>query len=141
MYKSQNSLPPAVPSSFTCADELTSGEWIHSEINLNWSCILISTHVDIIVPQVTPWGNCPEMSMVDWTSGAGNARWWTLKMFNDGLGHGDKDILPSCNTDTSVYVRGLAATNRSGALFTLTYKQTNKYACMHVYINVRKRNR
>jgi hypothetical protein len=53
--------------------------------------------------------------MVDWTTGAGNARWWTLKMFNDGLGHGVKDVLPSCNTaGSAVYVRGFAAANGTG---------------------------
>ena len=36
-------------------------------------------------PQVTPDGNCPEMTMLDWETGLGNARWWTLKMLNDGL--------------------------------------------------------
>ena len=62
-------------------------------------------------PQVTPHGNCPEMSLLDWETGLGNARWWTLKMLNDGLGHRTKGVMPSCTTSPNVYGRGFAGTS------------------------------
>ena len=46
------------------------------------------------------------MSLLDWETGLGNARWWTLKMLNDGLGHKRKAIMPSCSNSPDVYSRG-----------------------------------
>ena len=52
-------------------------------------------------------GNCFDMTMVDWTTGAGNARWWTLKMLNDAMGFELKHPLPSTvQLTTDVYARG-----------------------------------
>jgi hypothetical protein len=43
--------------------------------------------------QVDSGGNCPEMSMIDWTNGALNARSWAMKMMIDGLGNTEKNVL------------------------------------------------
>ena len=43
--------------------------------------------------QVDSGGNCPEMSMIDWTNGALNARSWAMKMMIDGLGLADKKVV------------------------------------------------
>ena len=43
--------------------------------------------------QVSPGGNCPEMSMIDWTNGDLNARSWVMKMMIDGLGNKPKKVL------------------------------------------------
>ena len=70
-------------------------------------------------PQVTPDGNCPEMSMIDYQTGLGNARLWTLRMVIDGLGTGEKRVLcmqptngsaagPPWDTATGVYARAFA---------------------------------
>ena len=48
-------------------------------------------------PQVTPGGNCAEMSLVSWTDGSFNARGWTMKMLIDAMGHEDK-LVVSTNT-------------------------------------------
>ena len=57
---------------------------------------------------------CPEMSMLDWETGAGNARFWTTKMLIDGLGNDPKAVMPSCRAQSGpseqssadVYIRG-----------------------------------
>ena len=64
-------------------------------------------------PIVTPDGNCPEMTLLDWQTGLGNARWWSLKMLNDGLGWRTKGIAPSCTTSLGVYARGFVGGNSS----------------------------
>ena len=46
-------------------------------------------------PQVTSWGNCPEMSMIDWVDGSGHAQFWTIKMLIEALGNADKHIYPT----------------------------------------------
>ena len=66
-------------------------------------------------PIVTPDGNCPEMTLLDWETGLGNARWWTLKMLNDGLGWRTKGIAPSCTSSLGVYARGFVGGNGSEA--------------------------
>jgi hypothetical protein len=43
-------------------------------------------------PQVTANGNCPEMSLLSWKDGTGNARYWLLKMLAAGIGNGLKEI-------------------------------------------------
>ena len=43
--------------------------------------------------QIGVGGNCPEMSMIDWTNGALNSRSWTMKMMIDGLGNKPKQVL------------------------------------------------
>lgn len=52
------------------------------------------------------------MSLVDWQTGLGNARFWTMKMLIDGLGHEDKHVLDTNVTPASVgdgvYARGFA---------------------------------
>jgi len=50
-------------------------------------------------PQVTGWGNCPEMSMIDWVDGSGHAQFWTMKMLIDGLGNADKHIYSTAVVD------------------------------------------
>jgi hypothetical protein len=62
-----------------------------------------------------PANNCAEMSLVDWRTGLGNARFWTMKMLIDGMGHDDKHILDTNVSATTnggsgnVYARGFAA--------------------------------
>ena len=52
-------------------------------------------------PQVTPGGNCPEMSLVSWVDGTFNARGWTNKMLIDAMGHEDKHVLATNVTRAS----------------------------------------
>ena len=57
------------------------------------------------------------MTLLDWETGLGNARWWTLKMLNDGLGWQAKGVLPSCTTSPGVYARGfVGGTGSDGRL-------------------------
>jgi hypothetical protein len=49
-------------------------------------------------PQVSAWGNCPDLSMLDWTDGSGNARFHTEKMMIDSLGSGFKNVLSTAVT-------------------------------------------
>ena len=48
--------------------------------------------------------------MLDWETGAGNARFWTTKMLIDGLGNNPKAVMPSCRAQeqpsADVYIRG-----------------------------------
>ena len=59
-----------------------------------------------------PAKNCAEMSVVDWRTGLGNARFWTMKMLIDGLGHEDKRVLATNLTAASlgdgVYARAFS---------------------------------
>ena len=40
-------------------------------------------------------GNAASISMVDWTTGQGDAWFWVVKMFIDTLGSGPKDVHPT----------------------------------------------
>jgi hypothetical protein len=54
------------------------------------------------------------MSLVDWTNGKGNARFWTMKMIIDGLGSEAKHVYAGAGIDNStgefdgVYARGFS---------------------------------
>ena len=49
-------------------------------------------------------GNAASISMLDWTTGQGNAWYWVVKMFVDTLGSGKKDVsaLPNNSYDMSL---------------------------------------
>ena len=46
-------------------------------------------------------GNAASISMLDWTTGQGNAWYWVVKMFVDTLGSGKKDVLTLLNNHPS----------------------------------------
>lgn len=78
----------------------------------------------IFQPQVTTLGNCPDMSLVDWETGLGNARLWTLRMVIDGLGTGEKRVLCTRPTNSStgapwdktgIYARAFAPADGANA--------------------------
>ena len=67
-------------------------------------------------PQVTADGNCPEMSMISWKDGTGNARFWAIKMIIDGMGGGSKNIYNAAVHGSPVYAKAFspAATKDGG---------------------------
>jgi hypothetical protein len=54
------------------------------------------------------YGECPDMSLLDWETGEGNARFHTEKMIIDSLGSGMKHVLDTMVNNTDVYARGFA---------------------------------
>ena len=59
----------------------------------------------------------PSVSMVDWTDGKPNARFWVLKLLHDNFGPGDKQVEiaePAPNTPSNPYLYSLAFVTRDG---------------------------
>lgn len=59
----------------------------------------------------------PSVSMVDWTNGKPNARFWVLKLLHDNFGPGDKQVEiaePAPNTPSNPYLYSLAFVTRDG---------------------------
>jgi Glycosyl hydrolases family 39 len=55
-----------------------------------------------------PPGFFPSVSMIDWTTGKPNARYWSLKLIRDNFGPGDKIV--SASGSPNVYVFGVVTT-------------------------------
>ena len=65
----------------------------------------------------------PSVSMVDWTSGQPNARFWVLKLLHDNFGPGDK--LVNTSVDSS-YVYAQAFQTRDGKRKLLLINKRNR---------------
>ena len=69
-----------------------------------------------MLPELSRWRSGQQ----SWGAGGqhqSNARRWTLKMLNDGLGWQAKGVLPSCTTSPGVYARGfVGGTGSDGRL-------------------------
>jgi hypothetical protein len=53
----------------------------------------------------------PSVTMIDWTNGRPNARYWVLKLLIDGLHLGDKICKTAASGDGDVYAQGFTGTS------------------------------
>jgi len=65
----------------------------------------------------------PSVSMVDWTTGQPNARYWALKLIHDNLGPGDK-LVETSSSSPYVYAQGFVA--HDGTRKTLLISKRNR---------------
>ena len=81
------------------------GEMAAADADMIASSQLLGWPGDLYQPFMGPLGNCPDLSLLDWRNGEGNARFHTEKMMIDSLGSGMKNVLPTSVNSSSVYAR------------------------------------